>query len=1282
MRRRLVGQLFAATAALIGLLSLTESLLGVDLRTDRLLFHNLAADFGGAHSLRLPPTSALGFAFIGCALLLLDRRTRRGRCPTEVLAFVGILDGVFGILDYVLHPAVSSTGIAVNTSVLFVFLGCALLTVRPEHRIRLLLTSPGLAATAIRHLMPAAVVLPMLVGWLAWRGESGGLYAGDVGIALTVVMSVGVLALIVFWKAEHLLEAEGEIRKLNEELEQRVIDRTAQLEAANTQLRGEIIERKRAEEGALRAKQEWERTFDAVPDLIAILDDRYRILRANRAMAQRLGVSTEECVGKTCYKVVHGLECPPAFCPHAHTLADGQGHLTEVCEGHLGGSFMVSTTPLVDEQGKPVGSVHVARDITERKRAEEALRASEERFRVLSEAMPQLVWSADAMGLLDYCNQRTYEYSGVRPADIQGWNWASIVHPEDRETLLAAWRRSLATGEIFVNEQRIRRADGQLRWHLTRGVPVRNEKGEVIRWIGSATDIDDQKMAEQESERRVAERTAELAKSMALLETVTSNAPVILFATDAEGVFTVHTGKAIPATERQPGEIIGKRYQEVLSNNPPAQDYFRRVLSGEAFTAVVEVPNGNAFETLYRPLRDGDGKITGMIGLSIDITERKRAEETVKRAQQAVGAERQRFNDILNDLPAYVVLLSPDYHVPFANRFFRERFGESNGKRCYEYLFGRSEPCEICETFTVLKTHAPHRWEWTGPDGRNYDISDFPFTDTDGSTLILEMGIDITDRKRAEVELHRVNRALRTLSECNQTMVRARDESELLQEICRILVEEGGYRLAWVGFAEQDEAKTVRPVAHSAVEEGYVENLKITWADTDRGRGPTGTAIRTGQPTVCRNMLEDPRFGPWREEAARRGYASSCALPIILGSEPIGALAVYSPAPDAFDTAETRLLTELALDIAFGLQALRTRAERERAMEALQRASAYNRSLIEASLDPLVTISPEGKITDVNRATENITGLSREELIGTDFSDYFTNPHKARAGYEKVFREGWVQDYELRVQHRDGHVTPVLYNASVYRDQAGRVIGVFAAARDIIERKRMEEELRQLSGRLLQAQDEERRRIARDLHDSTSQNLAAVGLNLSVIEKSVEMGEAAQKCVAESISLTQLCLDEIRSISYLLHPPFLDEMGLTSALEYYVDGFSRRSGIQVSLAISPDLGRLPKDVERTLFRVVQEGLMNILRHAGSPTAKIGIGRDSHGVVLEVQDQGRGIPTPSVGSAEAAPAMPGVGIAGMRERLRLLGGQLEIRSGPQGTTIHATVPLPGENYEAA
>jgi PAS domain S-box-containing protein len=184
---------------------------------------------------------------------------------------------------------------------------------------------------------------------------------------------------------------------------------------------------------------------------------------------------------------------------------------------------------------------------------------------------------------------------------------------------------------------------------------------------------------------------------------------------------------------------------------------------------------------------------------------------------------------------------------------------------------------------------------------------------------------------QAEAELLRVNRTLRMLSNCNQALVRSPSEQQLLDAVCRIAVEHGGYRMAWVGFAGNDTAKSVRPVAQAGFEEGYLASLHITWADAERGRGPTGTAIRTGRHVIARNIPTDPAFGPRRAAAIQRGYASSIALPLKDGTGPFGALMVYSAAPDAFDEAEVALLTDLAADLSFGIGALRERRARDRA---------------------------------------------------------------------------------------------------------------------------------------------------------------------------------------------------------------------------------------------------------------------------------------------------------------------------------------------------------------
>jgi PAS domain S-box-containing protein len=338
---------------------------------------------------------------------------------------------------------------------------------------------------------------------------------------------------------------------------------------------------------------------------------------------------------------------------------------------------------------------------------------------------------------------------------------------------------------------------------------------------------------------------------------------------------------------------------------------------------------------------------------------------------------------------------------------------------------------------------------------------------------------DITERRQREEQLQKLNRTLKALSKSGQALLRATSESEYLEAVCRIVVEDCGHAMVWGGLAERDAARTVRPVACAGFEAGYLETLNVTWADTDRGREPTGTAIRTGKTSACANMLTDPRFSPWRQEVPKRCYVSSLVIPLLAEGRAFGAITLYSKQPEPFPEDGIKLLTKLADDVAYCVGALRLRAakaqadlERDLAQAALRKineeleqrvtertvelraASRYARNLIEASLDPVVTINPAGQITDVNEATELATGVTRQSLIGSNFSSYFTEPALAEAGYQKVLAEGLVRDYPLTIRHASGRTTDVLYHATVYRDGAGQVQGVFAAARDITEPNR------------------------------------------------------------------------------------------------------------------------------------------------------------------------------------------------------------------------------------
>jgi signal transduction histidine kinase len=215
--------------------------------------------------------------------------------------------------------------------------------------------------------------------------------------------------------------------------------------------------------------------------------------------------------------------------------------------------------------------------------------------------------------------------------------------------------------------------------------------------------------------------------------------------------------------------------------------------------------------------------------------------------------------------------------------------------------------------------------------------------------------------------------------------------------------------------------------------------------------------------------------------------------------------------------------------------------------------------------------------------------------------------------------------------------------------------------------------VRELSGRLLHMQDEEHRRLARDLHDSLGQIAAALGMNLSSLQDATrQLGHNQRRALDESVALTQDLSKQIRTISHLLHPPLLDEVGLSAALHFYVEEFARRSNVPVTLELSADLGRLSRDVETSIFRVIQEGLTNIHRHSGSPTAAIRVTRVDGNIRAEIEDVGRGLP-PEKQILLTTLGIAGGGIRGMRERLRQFGGTLEVRSNDNGTLVTATVP---------
>ena len=427
-----------------------------------------------------------------------------------------------------------------------------------------------------------------------------------------------------------------------------------------------------------------------------------------------------------------------------------------------------------------------------------------------------------------------------------------------------------------------------------------------------------------------------------------------------------------------------------------------------------------------------------------------------------------------------VIGLDAEGRVAVWNEWMAGRTGIASGdafQRALEDLFPQLPSTVRNEIRAALATGAPRvlspvlhaAWLPQSPAARQV-VRLLPWHEQGGMLILIQ---DVTGQlayeQRAEEVLRRTNRALRVLSECNQAVVRAADETQLLDDICRIIVEEGDFALAWVGYAEHDPAKTVRAVAQAGLEDGRLDTIRASGADDEWGRGPAGRAIRSGQPAISRDLQSDPDYAPWRDEAAGRGCAAAIALPLIADGRTLGALNICAADLHAFDAEEVRLLGELAADLAYGVAALRTRAAREQAEAEAQRVRQDWENIFQAIGHPAVILDAQQRVIAVNRATIRATAESEEALLGRRCYEIFHGPQAdqppACCPFRQMLSAEQPATEEMEVEALGGWF---LVSCTPVFDQAGRLDKVIHITNDITERKRAELALREQMQRTVQ----------------------------------------------------------------------------------------------------------------------------------------------------------------------------------------------------------------------
>jgi len=632
-------------------------------------------------------------------------------------------------------------------------------------------------------------------------------------------------------------------------------------------------------------------------------------------------------------------------------------------------------------------------------------------------------------------------------------------------------------------------------------------------------------------------------------------------------------------------------------------------------------PDGTASSVLCRgfPVRNSEGKIVGLVGSAEDITERRRAETALRESEDRYRDLVEHSSDLIcthdtqglllsaNEKPLRLLGYAPEEVL---NKPLRDLVTKEARVHCDEYLERVQRDGVACGVLPVLTKHGEVRlWEYNNSLRK----------DGIGAAVVRGIAHDVTEQKRAEAALRR----------SEEKFAKAFRSSPVGMAIATL--EEGRLLDVNETFEQASGYSREELIGHSTVELGLWPN--------PRHRAAIVREVKKDGRIKSREVLTRTKTGEIRYQLF------SAELLRIEGEE---------------------CLLTVSEDI----------TERKQAHEKLIRSEAFLAEGQRISRTGSWSWTPAtGEMfwsREMYRIFELEGGAARPSLELVLRCLHPADRQIFEQNRDRIVREQCASQGDYRLMLSNGLVKHVQCVSRPVFDGRGKLLEFVGTAMDISERRKAEEERRQLSGQLMRLQDQERRNIARDLHDTTGQGLVALAATLGQLRLQIpSANRSSRKLIAEALALAKNCLREVRTLSYVLYPPMLEHAGLADAIRDFRDGFVKRTGIEVRLQIAEDFGRLEREKELALFRVMQESLANVQRHSGSARAEIVLTKQPGRVILEVRDQGCGLP--KNGSGQYAVPM-GVGMASMQERLKQVGGWLEIKSRAGATNVWAAVPI--------